>query len=393
MRVATVITRLNIGGASPPVISLAVGLRERGHESLLIVGEPEPGEGSLEAEALAAGAIISRIPDLRRNIHLARDLRALRQLVRHFREFRPDVVATHMSKAGALGRLAARLAGVPIVVHTYHGKGFDVFPRGWRRSSALWIERILARVAAGNIVVSDKQEQEFLDLGVAPASQLRVIRYGLDLDPFIRAAEGRGGLRDELGLPADALLVGVVARVVAIKGQDVFVRAVAKLGDAWPGARFLIIGDGPFRPECEALGRTLGVDGRVRYLGWRRDIPDVLSSLDLVALPTVMDFEGTPVALIEALAARRAVVATDVGGVADVIQEGRTGLLVAPGDADALAAAMGRLLGDPASRDTFGRNGQALVRERHACKRMVDETERYYLELLEPDAQTHAPAG
>jgi glycosyltransferase involved in cell wall biosynthesis len=392
MRVAIVITRLNIGGASPPVISLAVGLHDRGHESLLIVGDPEPGEGSLEGEAAAAGARIVKLPDLRRNISPARDVRVLRQLVARFREFKPDIVATHMSKAGALGRVAARVAGVP-VVHTYHGKGFDVFARGWRRSSALWLERILARVATGNIVVSDKQEQEFRDLKVAPASRMRVIRYGLDLDPFTRAAEGRGGLRAELGLPADALLVGVVARVVAIKGQDVFVRAVARLGDAWPGARFLVVGDGPFRPECEALGRTLGVESRVRYLGWRRDIPDVLASLDLVALPTVMDFEGTPVALIEALAARRAVVATDVGGVADVIKEGCTGLLVPPGNADALAAAIGRLLGDEAARETYGRNGQALVRERHARDRMVDETERYYLELLEPGVEQHALAG
>jgi glycosyltransferase involved in cell wall biosynthesis len=392
MRVATVITRLNIGGASPPVISLAGGLSDRGHESVLIVGEPEPGEGSLEDEAVATGARLVKLPDLRRNVDLVRDVRVLWQLVAQFRGFRPDVVATHMSKAGALGRIAARVAGVPVVVHTYHGKGFDVFPRGWRRSSALWIERILARVATGNVVVSDKQEQEFLGLRVAPASRMRVIRYGVDLDPFIRAAEGRGGLRAELGLPEDAMLVGVVARVVAIKGQDVFVRAVAQLGEAWPGVRFLVIGDGPFRPECEALGRTLGVDGRVRYLGWRRDIPDVLASLDLVALPTVMDFEGTPVALIEALAARRAVVATDVGGVADVIHEGRTGLLVPPGDAAALAAAIGRLLGDAAARDTYGRNGQALVRERHARKRMVDETERYYQELMD-GAHSHAMVG
>lgn len=131
----------------------------------------------------------------------------------------------------------------------------------------------------------------------------------------------------------------------------------------------------------------MGIDGRIRFLGWRRDIPDVLASLDLVALPTVMDFEGTPVALIEALAARRAVVATDVGGVADVIKEGRTGLLVPPGDADALAAAIGRLLGDSVARDAYGRNGQVLVRERHARERMVDETERYYREMLEPRAR------
>jgi glycosyltransferase involved in cell wall biosynthesis len=392
MRVATVITRLNIGGASPPVISIAVGLRDRGHESLLIVGEPEPGEGSLESEAAASGIRIAKIPDLRRDIGVSRDLRVLRELVRQFRAFRPDVVATHMSKAGALGRIAARLAGVPVVVHTYHGKGFDVFPRGWRRTSTIWLERALSRLAAGNVVLSATQEREFLGLGLAPASRMCVIRLGLDLDPFICAAEGRGRLRDELDLPEDALLVGVVARVVAIKGQDVFVRAVARLGDAWPSARFLVVGDGSFRAECEALGRTLGVGDRIRYLGWRRDIPGILSSLDVVVLPTVMDFEGTPVALIEALAARRAVVASNVGGVAEVIHEGRTGRLVPPRDPDALAAAISGLLGDPATRDAYGLNGQALVCERHAMGRMIDETERYYLDLLQPRNEAHAVA-
>lgn len=387
MRVATVITRLNIGGVSPPVVSLAVGLRDRGHESILAVGSPEPGEGTVEAEAAKAGARIVKIPELRRNPHLARDARALGKLIALFREFRPDVVATHMSKAGALGRVAARLTRVPVVVHTYHGKGFDVFPPGWRRSSALWIERVLARLATGNIVVSAKQEEEFQQLRVAPAQRLRVIRYGLDLDPFLAASRAAGPLRHELGLDADVLLVGVVARVVAIKGQDVFIRAAARMRDACPDARFLVVGDGPFRRSCETLTHDLGLNGVVRFLGWRRDIPAVLSALDLVVLPTVMDFEGTPVALIEALAAGRAVVATDVGGVVDVVRPGKTGLLVPPNDAAALADAMGRLLADSPLRAAFGRAGQRLVCERHPLDRMVAETEKYYLELLEAVAR------
>jgi glycosyltransferase involved in cell wall biosynthesis len=383
MRVAIVITRLNIGGASPPVISLAVGLRALGHECVLAVGSPEPGEGTLEAEAATAGATVVKIPGLRRNPHVVRDARALARLVALFREFRPNVVATHMSKAGALGRVAARLTGVPVVVHTYHGKGFDVFPQGWRRSSVLWAERVLARLATGNIVVTAKQQQEFLHLRVSPPQRLRVIRLGLDLGPFFAASQLVGPLRRELGFDDDVLLVGVVARVVAIKGPHVFLGAAARLKEQCPNVRFLVVGDGAFRPECEALAKALGLGGSVRFLGWRRDIPEVLSALDLVVLPTVMDFEGTPVALIEALATGRAVVATDVGGVVDVIRPGQTGLLVPPNDPSALADAMRRLLGDPRTRETFGRNGQELVRERYPRERMVAETETYYRELLE----------
>jgi glycosyltransferase involved in cell wall biosynthesis len=383
MRVAIVITRLNIGGASPPVISLAVGLRARGHESVLAVGSPEPGEGSLEGEAARAGATVVKIPSLRRNPHVVRDACALARLVALFREFRPNVVATHMSKAGALGRVAARLTGVPVVVHTYHGKGFDVFPQGWRRSSVLWAERVLARLATGNIVVTAKQQEEFLHLRVSPPHRMRVIRLGLDLGPFFAASRQVGRLRRELGFDDDVLLAGVVARVVAIKGPHVFLGAAARLKERCPNVRFLVVGDGAFRPECEAMAKDLGLGGSVRFLGWRRDIPEVLSALDLVVLPTVMDFEGTPVALIEALAAGRAVVATDVGGVVDVIRPGQTGLLVPPNDPSALADAMQRLLGDPATRETLGRNGQQLVRGRYSRDRMIAETETYYRELLE----------
>jgi glycosyltransferase involved in cell wall biosynthesis len=383
MRVATVITRLNIGGVSPPVISLVVGLRDRGHETLLIVGTSQPGEGTLDDEAAEAGATIVKIPELQRNLHAARDATALKRLIGIFRDFRPDVVATHMSKAGALGRVAARLTGAPVVVHTYHGKGFDVFESGWQRNSALWAERLLARIGTGNILISNKQRREFLQLRVAAARRLHVIRLGLRLEPFIEAADRRGPLLHELGLRDDQLLVGVIARVVAIKGQDVFLRAGAITAARCPRARFLLVGDGPFRQPCEALARELGLDGRVHFLGWRRDIPDVLSALDLVALPTVKDFEGTPVALIEAMAARRAVVATDVGGVADVVQAGETGLLVAPGDATALADGMTRLLADADMRATLARNGQQFVCQRHRLDRMVVETEAYFAELLE----------
>ncbi len=380
MRVASVVTRLNVGGVSPPVMLLDRGLRARGHEAILVVGTPGPGEGTLEAEAEKAGTRVVHIPELLRDWRPVRDARAFGRLLGVFRGFRPDVVATHMSKAGALGRLAARVAGVPVVVHTYHGKGFDVFT-GWRRRSVLSVEQALARVATGNIVVSRKQLEEFVRLGVAPRRKLRAICYGVDLERFAEAARTRGTLRAELGLPGDALLVGVVARLVAIKGQDVFLEAVARLRASHPNVRFLLVGDGPDRARYEAINRRLRVD--VHFLGWRRDMPEVLSALDVVALPTVGDFEGTPVAVIEALAARRAVVATDVGAVSEVVHEGETGLVVPPRDPDALAVALSALLDDPALRVALGCSGQRLVFQRYGKERMVEETESYYRELLD----------
>lgn len=378
MKVISLITRLNIGGASPPVIFQAAGLRARGHDSCLVCGVPGPREGSMEEDAVRAGAKLCHLASLRRDPHPINDASAMLELYRMFRRVRPDVVSTHMSKAGAIGRVAARAAGVPVIVHTYHGKGFHVFA-GWKEQMTLAAERTLARLATGNIVVSDRQRAEFESLRIAPDT-LQVIRYGLDLESFHRAAPA--DLRSELGLPAGTSLVGVVARVVAIKGQDVLLGAAARLRQRLPDVHFVIAGDGDARPAFERLAVELGVADRVHFLGWRRDIPAVLGALSLVVLPTVMDFEGTPLAVIEALAAGRPVVASDVGGVAEVVRHGETGLLVPPRAPEALADAIATQLGNPQRAQQMADAGRALVLDRYGREAMVDATERYFLRLL-----------
>jgi glycosyltransferase involved in cell wall biosynthesis len=344
MRIITVITRLNIGGASPPVISQAAALKARGHESLLVCGTPQPHEGSMEDDARAEGADVQRITSLRRNPHGVDDPRALAALIALFRQWRPDVVSTHMSKAGAIGRVAARLAGVPVVVHTYHGKGFHVFSSGAKERMALGMERVLARLSSANVVVSEKQRMEFVALGITP-ERLAVIRYGLDLDRFARA--NPADLHAELGLSVAVPLVGVVARLVRIKGQDVLLRAAASLRDQYPDVHYVIAGDGDARQGYETFARELRMIDRVHFLGWRRDVAAVLKTLSVVVLPTVFDFEGTPLAVIEAMAAGRPVVATAVGGTPELLGDGR-GLLVRPGDARGLADAVAAVLTDPA---------------------------------------------
>lgn len=383
MRVVNVITRLNVGGASPPVIALAAQLRRRHHESLLVCGMPQPAEGSMNDDAISAGVELVRISELRRPPHVSRDLVALGKLVRLFRRHRPDVVATHMTKAGLLGRLAARVVGVPVVVHTYHGQGFKVFKERWKERLVLGLERRLARLATGNIVVSEIQKHRFLEWGIGTEATLRVIRYGVDLEPYLQAGEFSKEGRSELGVPGDGRFVGVVGRLVEIKGQDVFIEAAAKLAHRYPDASFLLVGDGPARGDYERLTRLLGLAERVQFLGWRRDIPRLLAKLDVVVLSTAFDFEGTPLAVIEALAAGRPVVATAVGGVPEVVRNGETGFLVPPRDPGALADAIATALDDPGYAAKLGRQGQQVVRALYGRDRMVDETERYFAECLE----------
>jgi glycosyltransferase involved in cell wall biosynthesis len=181
----------------------------------------------------------------------------------------------------------------------------------------------------------------------------------------------------------DARLVGVVARVISIKGQDVFLRAAGRLAPENPSLHFVIAGDGEQREEFEALARALALDGRVHFLGWRRDIPFVLANLDVVVLPTVLDFEGVPLALIEALASRRPVVATRVGGVGELVRDGETGLLVEPRDDAGLAGAIATLVREPSRMNALAERGQRLVIDVYQRDRMIAETEKFYRECLE----------
>lgn len=384
LRVLNVITRLNIGGATPVVLALADGLQRRGHTALVVAGRPQPSEGNRVDEARARGIEVVEVPTLRRNPHPADDVRTLWALRDLYQHWRPDVVFTHMSKAGALGRLVGWWSGVP-TVHTYHGKGFDVFS-GPGRAVTLALERRLARLGAASVVVSDIQREEFLALGIGSPARLRTIRVGVHLAPFVAAsaaaASGDRPLRAALGLPADAVLLGVVGRVVAIKGHAYLLRACAALAAARPHLHLAVIGDGDARAEVEALSRRLGLEARVHFLGWRADIPALTASLDLVVVPTAMDFEGVPLSVIEAQAAARPVIATRVGGVADTVHDGETGWLVPPRDAAALSATIDRVLDAPATATAVGLRAQAHVQRLFGVDRFIDETERLLWDVV-----------
>jgi glycosyltransferase involved in cell wall biosynthesis len=381
MKIINVITRLNIGGASPPVISVAAGLGKMGHDSLLVVGTPSAAEGSMNADAERAGARLLEIPELRRDPDPANDAKAFAALLRLFRRMKPDVVGTHMSKAGALGRVAARLAGVRVIVHTYHAKAFYVFNSRWKERATILAERGLTRLSSGSIVVSEKQKRDFLELGIDSSDRLRVVRYGLKLEPFLEAPDLPRTLRSELGVPEDSRLVGVVGRLIKIKGQEVFIRAAAELARRFPDVFSVLVGGGDSQAEYEALTERLGLKGRVLFTGWRRDIARVLPNLDVVVLPTTNDFEGTPLAVIEALAARRPVVATDVGGVAEVVHEGETGLLVPPHDVEAVVRSVATMLENPQRATDMADHGRSLVSRLYREADMVAGTEAFYRQL------------
>jgi len=373
-----VITRLNIGGPAIHVSLLASRLDPTRYETLLVSGVESGDEGNM-LELGRLPPIDPRIlPTLGRAISPLDDLRALTGLALLARSFKPDIVHTHLAKAGALGRIAARIAGVRTVVHTYHGSVF----RGYfgQRESAVYlgIERALARITTRIVAITSGQKADLVDLGIAPSSKIVEIPLGLDLDHF-RELPAREDALSALGLPREGRYVAIVARLVPIKDIPTFLRAFALVTESLPDVRGLVVGDGPERGAVERLAQNLGLERRCRFLGWRADLPNVYAASDVVALTSLN--EGSPVSVIEAMASGRAVVATAVGGVPDVVSEA-TGILVPVGDHRGFADAIVSLLRDPDRRAELGRKGREVAVRRFASDRLVADIDRLYIDLL-----------
>jgi len=379
IRVCHVITILELGGAQDNTL-YTVSHMKPPFAASLVCG---PG-GILDEDAKRLGIKVRFIPSLVRAVRPARDLAALLALVRIFREERPDIVHTHSSKAGILGRLAARRARVPRVVHTIHGYGFHAAQPRWQYRTFLALERLAARFTDRFIAVSRANLEQGLALGLFTPEKVSLIRSGIALREFddaTRAPDGpgrRGVLRRELGLPADARLVGMVACLKPQKSPLTFVEVAARVTREVPGAVFVIAGDGEMRPAVERRAAELGLEGRLRLLGWRRDVPNVMASLD-VLLHTSL-WEGLPRVLPEAIASGVPIVATSADGTSDILEDGSTGIVCAPGDIEGLAGGVRRLLRDPGLGRVLAGRARAVLRE-FDIDEMVRDQERLYLSL------------
>jgi glycosyltransferase involved in cell wall biosynthesis len=381
IRVVRVIARLNVGGPAIHATLLTERLDPARFESLLVTGTEEPGEGNYLALRGTGLRSLHVIAALGREIRVWQDLTTLVKLTRLLRRVRPHIVHTHTAKGGTLGRLAARLARVPIVVHTYHGHVFRGYFSPARTRLFVAIERWLARRTDRILTVSEAVRDDLLALGIGTPRQHTVVPLGLDLERFVECDRHRGALRDELGLTRDAPLVAIVARLVPIKAHEVFLEAAARVARQVEASRFLVIGDGERGPELRALAARLGLGDRVQFLGWRADIDRIYADVDVVVLTSRN--EGSPVSLIEAMAAARPVVATRVGGVPGLVEDGVTGCLLEPGDVEGLAAAIGDLLGDPERRRAMGMAGRKRVVPSLAAARLIADVERLYAHLVE----------
>ncbi|HYB93951.1 MAG TPA: glycosyltransferase [Vicinamibacterales bacterium] len=387
-RVARVITRLNIGGPSIQATRLTSALEAHGFTTTLLHGRLGEGEGDM-SYLIPPDADARYVSALRRPLAPLDDLRAFLRIYRVLREVQPHIVHTHMAKAGLLARLAATAYNISRgsaprarIVHTYHGHVLDGYFSPVATKIFITLERLLARLTDRLVAISPAIRSELLQTyRIGRDRQYRVVALGFDLSPFAAVdAAARAAARHSLGLPADAAVVTTVGRLTAIKQHGLFLDTVARVRRSHPNLIAVIAGDGELRAELESKAAALGIDDSVRMLGWRRDLATIYAATDVFLLTSRN--EGTPVALIEAMAAGVPGVSTDVGGVTDVIGGADTGRTAPFGDADALARAIEELLADPQRRAAMGAAARARVLAHYDLNRLVADVAALYRDML-----------
>jgi len=378
LRVLHVITRMMVGGAQENTMLSCALIDPTRYPSTLITG-PETGlEGSLHEEAAARGVHVIVEPNLVRRVSPWHDWVAMLRLRRAIRAGHYDVVHTHSSKAGILGRIAARLAGVPVIVHTAHGWGFNDHQPWYVFWLYVVLERLCAPLTGAIVVVGAPNRDKGLSLGIGRPEQYRLIRSGIEVQAFRDVRTSRDEARRRIGVPRDAFVIGSVGRLEGQKAPLDLLAAFVPVAAEHPEAHLVYVGEGSWRGELEAAIARAGLGGRVHLAGLRRDVPELLRAFDVFALAS--RWEGLPRVFPQAMAAGLPIVATRVDGAPDAITPGENGWLVDVGDMAAMARYLRTLADDPALARRMGAAGRARVDE-FAVERMVEELAELYTTL------------
>ena len=408
MKILRVIARLNVGGPARHVVWLTEGLKSMGHETVLVTGVVPPGEDDMNYFAEAAGIRPITVREMSREIS-PKDLLAAWKIYRLMLRERPDILHTHTAKAGAVGRLAGLmycwLTPSALIgrrrrcrfVHTFHGHVFHSYYGPAKTKMFLAIERLLARTTDRIIVVSEQQRREINErFRVGRHEQFEVIPLGLELDAFSQWKSRRLRARAEMDVTESDTLIGIVGRLTDVKNHEMFLSAAARVKELIPAqslntrVRFVIVGDGRLRTSLESKARELRLTEDVTFLGTRNDPEDFYATLDIVALTSLN--EGTPLTLIEAMANERPIIATAVGGVADLLgpsisnDDGYTicerGISVKSGDVESFARGLLRLLTDEPLRTRLSEAGKDFVYANYGKARLIRDISNLYERLL-----------
>ncbi|MDD5130586.1 MAG: glycosyltransferase family 4 protein [Candidatus Omnitrophica bacterium] len=376
IKILYIITKLELGGAQKQLLSLIRGLNKQAYTVFLLTAK----DGLLVEEALALDSLIlHRAKFLERKINPLKDLLALIEIFNFIRKNQIQIVHTHSSKAGVLGRLAAALAGVKIIIHTVHGWSFHTHQFFIANRLYLFLEKICAFFTSKIIVVSNWDKNKGLDSSIGKKEQYVTIRYGIDYADF-QKKESSDAVRRSLEVDAKDQVVGMIACFKPQKSPLAFVRLAFAVKKDLPSVKFVLAGDGILFPEVLCLIKKLHLEGQVILTGWRRDIPEVLSCLDVFVLTSL--WEGLPIVVLEAMASGVPVAATDTGGIREVVISGKTGYLSRAQDIDSLKNQVIELLKNNQKREEFIKSSRNLVSAKEfSTSTMVDMTEKLYCDL------------
>ncbi|RZB30129.1 MAG: hypothetical protein SRB1_02409 [Desulfobacteraceae bacterium Eth-SRB1] len=388
IKVAHIITRLDKGGSAENTLLTVRGLGREMYDVILVRGlsvESNMAEDEARAvdeivrEAKREGISIITIPSLIRRIHPFYDLKTFFALIKILRRERPDIVHTHTSKAGILGRWAAFFARVPVIVHTPHGHVFWGYSGRCKTSFYIVLERLTACITDKIIALTEQEKKDHLHFRIASEDKFSVVHSGVDLDRFSNTSVDSAAMKRRLGIPDGNLVVGTTGRLTHVKGHRYLIEAAEKIVSSRPDTTFVLLGDGELSGELKSMTSMLGIEENVKFLGWRPDVAEVMSIFDIFVLPSLN--EGMGRVLVEAMALGKPIVASNVGGIRDLVVDGKNGFLVPAGDVETMVVKINNLLESMEKREKMGECGKDRA-VNYSSGLMVKKIDQLYHEML-----------
>ena len=398
-RVIHIITRLDKGGSAETTLHIVSSLNMEKYDVFLAHGlSRESNMSIMEKEVVesdlllaeAKGVRVFALPSLVRRLSFKNDLLAFINIYRLIRRIRPHIVHTHTSKAGLLGRLASFLARVPIIIHTPHGHVFHSYYGPVMTKVFVFAEKILSFMTDKITALTNRERDEHLEEGIASIEKYVVIHSGVMLDRLMNMNIDAGAGRSEFGIAQDSNVIGVVGRLVPIKGHKYLVSAAKRIIKEFRNTVFVFVGDGYLSSRLERQAESVGVRKNIIFTGWRKDAVEILDLFDILVLPSLN--EGMGKVLVEGMALGKPIIASNVGGIIDLVRNGENGILVPPGDSDALGEAILQLLKDKNLSEKLGKNGKAMVYPEFDASVMVKQIEDLYESLLVSNCSPQRPA-
>jgi len=385
-KILHIITRLDMGGSAQNTLLNCKELSGK-YEILLVHGlSHESGMSDLERQivedgiekAQKNGVKVIALPSMVRSIHPIKDFRALFSLIWLIMKEKPDIVHTHSSKGGILGRLAAKIAGVPHIIHTPHGHVFYGHFGAFASKAFLWIEKVFSKFTDRMVALTDGEKDDYINLSVCSPEKLCKIHSGVDVKKFMHTNGNRVEKRRSLGLDQNEAVIGFVGWLLPIKGPNYLLKAMDDVWRRHPEASLVLVGKGDMDVDLRAEAQRKNTNGKVKFLGWRKDIDEIMPLFDMLVLPSLN--EGMGRVLVEAMAAGKPVVASRVGGIPDLVRHAETGYLVPPANEKALADGIKKLLDDPEKAKQMGQRGKEYCQQ-FSLEAMIEKLDDLYSEL------------